>query len=54
MGKRQRHSEFVGLSDEQLAALVTDPRTPRDIRRKAIREAKYRGLRNIRKRRSSR
>jgi hypothetical protein len=35
MGKRQRHSEFVGLTDEQLIALVADPSTPRDIRRKA-------------------
>jgi hypothetical protein len=51
MGKRQRHSEFAGLTDEQLIALMADPCTPRDIRRKAIREAKYRGLRNIRKRR---
>jgi hypothetical protein len=52
MGKRQRHSEFAGLSDERLVALVQDPSTPRDIRRKAVREAKYRGLRNIRKRRN--
>lgn len=52
MGKRQRHSEFVGLTDEELLALIEDPATPRGLRRKAVREAKFRGLRNVRKRRS--
>lgn len=51
-GKRQRHSEFVGLTDEELLALIEDPATPRGLRRKAVREAKFRGLRNVRKRRS--
>jgi hypothetical protein len=52
MGKRQRHSEFVGLTDEELLALIEDPSTPGRLRRKAIREAKFRGLRNVRTRRS--
>jgi hypothetical protein len=51
MGKRQRHSEFVGLTDEELLALIADPATPSRLRRKAIREVKVRGLRNVRKRR---
>jgi hypothetical protein len=51
MGKKQRHTEFIGLTDDQLLALIKDPHTPRDIRRKAVREAKFRGLRNIKKRR---
>lgn len=50
-GKRQRHSEFVGLTDEELLALIQDPATPSRLRRKAIREAKFRSLRNVRKRR---
>ena len=52
MGKRQRHSEFVGLTDEELLALIQDPATPSRLRRKAIREAKFRGLRNVRNRRN--
>jgi len=52
MGKRQRHSEFVGLTDQELLALIADPATPSRLRRKAIREAKFRGLRNVRERRS--
>jgi hypothetical protein len=51
MEKRQRHSEFVGLTDEELLALIQDPATPSRLRRKAIREAKFRSLRNVRKRR---
>lgn len=50
MGKRQRHSEFTGLTDEELLALIHDPATPSRLRRKAVREAKFRGLRNLRKR----
>jgi hypothetical protein len=52
LGKRQRHSEFVGLTDDELVALIGDPATPSRLRRKAIREAKFRGLRNMRKRRN--
>jgi hypothetical protein len=52
MGKRQRHSEFVGLTDVELLALIDDPATPSRLRRKAVREAKFRGLRNVRKRRN--
>jgi len=36
MRKRQRHSEFVGLTDEELLALIADPATPSRLRRKAI------------------
>jgi hypothetical protein len=32
--------------------LIQDPATPSRLRRKAIREAKFRGLRNARKRRN--
>lgn len=52
MGKRQRHTEFINLTDAELIALINDPKTPSDIRLKAIAEAKYRHLRNVRKRRS--
>jgi hypothetical protein len=52
MGKRQRHSEFVGLTDEEPLALMADPAMPGRLRRKAIREVKFRGLRNVRKRRN--
>lgn len=52
MGKRRRHSEFVGVTDAELLALIDDPSTPADIRRKAIQEAKFRGLRNVQKRSS--
>lgn len=48
----ERHSEFVGLTDDELLALIQDPATPSRLRRKAIREAKFRGLRNVRKRRN--
>ncbi len=51
MGKRQRLTQFVGLTNEELLALIDDPCTPADIRQAAIREAKYRGLRNLQKRR---
>lgn len=51
MGKKQRHSEFTGLTDQQLLALIKDPATSKDTRRKAIAEAKFRGLRNVQKRR---
>jgi len=52
MGKRQRHSEFVGLTDDELLALIQDLATPSRLRRKAIRQAKFRGLGNVRKRRN--
>lgn len=50
MGKRQRHSQFVGLSNETLLAIIADPKTPKEMRQKAVAEAKFRGLRNIQKR----
>lgn len=51
MGKRQRLTQFVGLTTAELLALINDPRTPGDTRQAAVREAKYRGLRNVQKRR---
>jgi hypothetical protein len=52
VGKRQRHTQFIHLTDAEVLALIEDPNTPDDIRRKAMQEAKWRGLRNIQKRSS--
>lgn len=46
----KRHTELIAYTDEQLLALIRDPNTPADLRRKAIEEAKFRGLRNVQKR----
>lgn len=51
MGRRQRLSQFVGVSDAEVLALIANPQTPRDVRQAAVREAKFRKLRNVRKRR---
>jgi hypothetical protein len=51
MGRRQRHTEFTNLTDEAIQALINDPATPADLRRKLVAEQKYRGLRNRKKRR---
>jgi len=50
VGRRQRHSEFIGLSPEQLARLAKDKRTPTAVRLKALAELKYEGVRNRQKR----
>jgi len=47
---RQRHSEFIGLSVEQLERLAKDKRTATAVRLKAIAELKYEGRRNRQKR----
>lgn len=51
MGRRQRLSQFVGVSDAEVLALIADSRTPPDVRQAAVCEAKFRKLRNVRKRR---
>lgn len=50
MGKKQRHSEFIGLTAEEVAAIAKNASTPKALRRKAIAELKYRGKRNTQKR----
>jgi hypothetical protein len=50
MGKRQRETEFVGLTDAQVLAIANDPSEAPDRRRKAQRELKFRGIRNVQKR----
>lgn len=50
MGKRQRYSEFIGVSDEEVQRVADDPKTPERSRQKAITELKFRGLRNRRRR----
>jgi hypothetical protein len=50
VGKRQRHSEFIRLTDAALLALLRDPKTATERRKKALAEAKFRKLRNIQKR----
>jgi hypothetical protein len=42
VGRRQRHSEFVGLTDAEVRALARDPTLPAAVRREAQAEEKYR------------
>lgn len=49
MGKRQRATGLSHVTDEQVRALARGT-ADKALRRRAVREAKYRGLRNIRKR----
>jgi hypothetical protein len=51
VGKKQRYTEFIPLSDGQVKKVATDPRTPTELRQKAIAELKFRAIRNIQKRR---
>jgi hypothetical protein len=50
VGRRQRHSEFTGLSRSELERLAKDRRTPTGLRMKAVAELKYWGARNRQKR----
>ncbi|HEX4806582.1 MAG TPA: hypothetical protein VFU94_11840 [Conexibacter sp.] len=50
MGRRQRHSEFMGLSPEEVERLAKDGRTPPAMRLKAVAELKFAKLRNRQKR----
>jgi len=50
MGRRQRHSEFIGLSPAEVARIAKDRRTPTALRLKALAELKYEGVRNRQKR----
>jgi hypothetical protein len=50
VGGRQRHSEFMGLSPEQLARLAKDRRWSRAERLKLVTELKYAKVRNRQKR----
>lgn len=43
MGKRQSETAFIGWSPAELLALVANPDTAAETRRRAIRELKYRG-----------
>jgi hypothetical protein len=50
MGKRQRKSHLVNLSDQQIIRLAADAAISRKDRRDAVAEAKFRGLRNVQRR----
>jgi len=50
MGRRQRHSEFTGLSVEDLRRMAKDKRRSRADRLKLITELKFAKLRNTQKR----
>jgi transcriptional regulator with XRE-family HTH domain len=50
MGRRQRHSEFIGLSPAEVARIARDKRTPTAVRLEALAELKYWGARNRQKR----
>ncbi len=47
MGRRQRDSAFIGVSDEEVRGLARDATAPKDLRRRAQAEEKNRKLRNI-------
>jgi len=51
MGKRQRVTYLVGVSDEELLELLEDPNLPERVRQDVVAELKFRGLRNRAKRR---
>ncbi len=50
MGKRQRDSAFVNLTNDEVAALARDQNIPAELRRRAQAEEKFRKQRNKRKR----
>ena len=50
MGKRQRHSDFVGIAIEELERMLKDKKTPPPERLKLIAELKYHKVRNRQKR----
>lgn len=50
MGKRQRLTQFTGLSDQEVAKLARDTNADAKTRKDAIREEKYRKRRNRQKR----
>jgi hypothetical protein len=54
MGRRQRDSAFVNLSDEEVQALARDKTIDTELRRRAQAEEKFRGLRTWKKRGRSR
>lgn len=50
VGKRQRETQFIGMTDAEVRSVAENERVPTDLRRKAQRELKYRGIRNTQKR----
>jgi hypothetical protein len=50
VGKRQRHTRFIGYSDERLEAMVRDKGRPAAERLNVVAELKFRKLRNRQKR----
>lgn len=46
VGRKQRHSEFANLTDDEVAAIARDPKQPKAVRRKAQAEEKFRDTRN--------
>lgn len=49
---RKRHSEFAGMTTEEISEITRDPRLPAHVRRKAQTEEKARRRRNRQKRES--
>ncbi|MBV9310843.1 MAG: hypothetical protein JOZ73_08420 [Solirubrobacterales bacterium] len=54
MGRKQRDSAFVNLTDEQIQALARDKSISKELRRRAQAEEKFRGLRSKKQRQRSR
>jgi hypothetical protein len=50
VGRRQRHSEFIGLERDDIEAMAKDKRLSRAERLKAVSEMKFLRVRNRQKR----
>jgi hypothetical protein len=50
VGKRQRHTEFIGLKAEELERMLKDKQTTRAQRLKLMAELKFHKVRNRQKR----
>jgi hypothetical protein len=50
VGKRQRHTQFIGLPIEQLERIARDKRRPKSERLKAVAELKFLKQRHRQKR----
>jgi hypothetical protein len=50
VGKRQRHSDLIGIAIEELEQMLKDKKTPAAERLKLVAELKYHKARNRQKR----
>jgi len=50
VGRRQRHSEFVGLREDELQRMLRDRQTSKAVRRKLVADLKFLKVRNRQKR----